>query len=103
VSDGFQVVMSDLQTAAGVFGAESKTLAAVMPIGGPVGPDGGSAAFDGALRTVTEALGALNAQLSDVIAQHGRKLQTAHDNYQHAEISLTQLSQELTSSLGGGS
>jgi len=96
MSGGFQVVISDLQTAAGVFGTGSKTLAAVMPIGGPACPSGGSAAFDGALRTVTEAIGALNAQLSAVIAQHGQKLQTAHDNYQHAEITLTQLSHDLT-------
>lgn len=96
MSGGFRVVVSDLQTASGVFTSESKTLAAVMPMSGPACPDGGSGEINGALQTITEAIGGLNAQLSAVIAAHGHKLQAAHDNYQHAETSNTKLAQQLT-------
>jgi hypothetical protein len=96
MSDGFRVVVADLQAASGVFTSESKTLAAVMPIDGPACPDGGSGEINGALQTVTEAIGGQNAQLSAVIAAHGQKLQAAHDNYAHTETRLTELCRQLT-------
>jgi hypothetical protein len=43
MSDGFQVTMTGLQQAAGVFRAEAGTVAAIMPSGGPASVDGGSA------------------------------------------------------------
>ena len=43
VRDGFQVTMTDLRQAAGVFRAEAGTFAAIMPGGGPASVDGGSA------------------------------------------------------------
>jgi ABC-type transporter Mla subunit MlaD len=96
MSGGFKVVLPDLQTASGVFSSESKTLAAVMPMNGPGTPDGGSGEINGALQTLTEAIGGLNAQLSAVIAQHGQKLQTAHDNYAQVDTSLSELCHQLT-------
>jgi Family of unknown function (DUF6317) len=96
VSSGFRVVIADLQSASEVFTAESKTLAAVMPADGPATPDGGSGEINGALQTVTEAIGGLNAQLSAVIAAHGQKLETAHDNYSHTETRLSELCRQLT-------
>jgi hypothetical protein len=59
MSGGFKVVLSDLQTASGVFTSESKTLAAV-------------------------------------IAQHGQKLQTAHDNHAKVDTGLSEFCQQLT-------
>ncbi len=100
MSGGFRVVISDLQAASGVFTSESKTLAAVMPMGEAC-PDGGSGEIDGALQTVTEAIGGLNAQLSAVIAHHGQKLQAAHDNYQRAETSTAEVCRQLTRSGSG--
>lgn len=96
MSGGFKVVLSDLQAASGVFTSESRTLAAVMPMNGPATPDGGSGEINGALQTITEAIGGLNTQLSAVIAQHGQKLQTAHDNYAKVDTGLSELCQELT-------
>ncbi len=96
MSGGFRVVISDLQAASEVFTAESKTLAAVMPVDGPACPDGGSGEINGALQTVTEAIAGLNAQLSAVIAAHGQKLQAAHDNYARTETRLSELCRQLT-------
>jgi hypothetical protein len=97
---GFQVVIPDLQQAAGVFHSESATFKAIMPSGGPPCPDGGSAAFDGALHSAVQLLSLLHLQMSAVIDQHGTKLQIAHDNYAKTEIGLTNLAHEITP--GGG-
>ena len=49
MSDGFQVIMTDLQQAAGVFRTEAGTFAAIMPATGPVSVDGGGAEINDAL------------------------------------------------------
>ena len=45
VSNGFQVVMSDLQKMSGTFQAESATFKAIIPANGPARPGGSSAEF----------------------------------------------------------
>jgi Family of unknown function (DUF6317) len=93
---GFQVVMSDLQSAAQVFHSEAATFAAIMPNGCPSLPDGGSAAFNGSLNAVVETLCLAHMQLGADIDDNGTKLQTAHDRYQHTEESLATLAQQIS-------
>jgi uncharacterized protein DUF6317 len=92
---GFQVVMSDLQNMAGVFHRESGTFEAIMPGSGPACPDAGGGDVNTALHAAAELLGVLHEQMAAVIGQHGDKLQTAHDNYDHTETSLTKLASSL--------
>ena len=56
MSDGFQVTMTGLRQAAGVFRAEAGTFAAIMPSGGPASVDGGSAELNDALSLLLTAL-----------------------------------------------
>lgn len=96
MSDGFQVVIADLQRASATFDTESKTFAAIMPMDCPATPDGGDAAFDGSLRSVMEAVCLLHLQIAGAIGIHAGKLRQAHDIYQHREESLTELCQQIT-------
>lgn len=97
MSGGFQVVMSDLQSAAGTFHTEASTFQGIMPDGCPAVPDGGSGAFDESLNAVVETLSLVHMQIGADIDDNGTKLQTAHDRYQHTEESLTTLSQQISS------
>jgi Family of unknown function (DUF6317) len=96
MSDGFQVVMSDLLAAAETFTAEGNTFVSIMPGSCPALPDGGSAGFDGSLRAVVEAICLLHLQIGGDIEDSGGKLQTAHSNYQHTEESLTKLADQIS-------
>jgi uncharacterized protein DUF6317 len=93
---GFQVVMADLQSAAGTFHTEAATFQAIMPDGCAALPDGGSAAFNQSLNAVVETLTAVHMQIGADIDDNGTKLQTAHDRYQHTEESLTTLAQQIS-------
>jgi Family of unknown function (DUF6317) len=98
--DGFTVVMADLQRAAGAFDAQAGRLRGLIPAGGPPCPDGGSGEIDGALHSVLSGMGSLTASLAGALAVHGRKLAQAHANYAHAEITSTQLCNDLATALG---
>jgi Family of unknown function (DUF6317) len=93
---GFQVVMSDLQSAAATFHSEAATFQAIMPDSCTALPDGGSAAFNESLTAVVGTLTAAHMQIGADIDNNGTKLQTAHDRYQHTEESLTQLAQQIS-------
>jgi len=92
--------MSDLQSAATTFAAESKKLSGLMPAGGPACPDGGGGDIDGAMHTVMSHIGELNAALAGAMGDHARKLAQAHANYSHAEMTNAQLCHDLTAALG---
>jgi hypothetical protein len=96
---GFSVVMSALQSTANAFDSESKTLAGLVPAGGPPVPDGGNGAIDGAMHSVCGKIGQLNQALSQAMAAHAQKLNTAYNNYSRTELTLTQLSQDLSNAL----
>ena len=102
VSNGFQVVMSDLEKMSGTFHTESATFHAIMPANGPARPDGGSAEFNDALSLMLEAISGLHLQLSAVIGQHGDRLAAAHSNYAHAEVTLTQLARDISNAAQNG-
>ena len=96
MSDGFQVVMADLATAATTFHTEAKTFLATMPSGCPALPDGGPGAFNESLSAVVDAACLLHLQIGGDMDTNGSKLQTAHDRYAHTEESLTTLSQQIS-------
>jgi Family of unknown function (DUF6317) len=96
MSDGFQVVMSDLHEASVTFGQEAQTFKTIMPNGGPVCPDGGSGQFDSTLHDAVQLLSLLHLQMTAVIDKHSEKLQAAHDNYDHTETSLAGLARDIT-------
>lgn len=98
MSSGYQVVMSDLASMASAFRRQSAVLDAIMPADGPPCPDGGSGDINQAMHGAVQLLGILHKQLAEVLSQHGGKLQTAHDNYDHAETNLTRLSTLITNS-----
>lgn len=93
---GFQVVMSDLQSAAATFHSEAATFQAIMPDACTSLPDGGSAAFNESLSAVVQTLTAAHMQIGADIDNNGTKLQTAHDRYQHTEESLTTLAGQIS-------
>jgi Family of unknown function (DUF6317) len=96
---GFSVVMSDLSSAASAFDSESKKLAGLVPAGGPPVPDAGGGGIDSAMHSAVGKIGALNQALSQAMAAHGKKLAQAHDNYNNNELTMTQLSQDLSNAL----
>jgi hypothetical protein len=96
VSSGYQVVMSDLASMASAFKRESTAFDAIMPVDGPPCPDGGDGDINQAMRGAVQMLGVLHKQMAEVISQHGTRLQTAHDNYEHTETGLTKLSTLIT-------
>lgn len=95
VSGGFQVVLTDLESMAGVFQRESASFEAIMPVDGPPCPDGGSADIDAAMQAAVLLLGVLHQRLAALIGENGRKLQAAHQNYEKTETSLTEMAAEL--------
>ena len=102
MSDGFQVTMTGLQQAAGVFRAEAGTFAAIMPSGGPASVDGGSAEINDALSLVLPPLGGLHTQLAAVIGGHAGKLEAAYGTYRDAEDANVTMSQAITTVPGPG-
>jgi Family of unknown function (DUF6317) len=102
MSDGFQVTMTGLQQAAGVFRAEAGTFAAIMPSRGPASVDGGSAEINDALSLVLGAIGGLHTQLAGVIDQHGGKLEAAYGTYRDAEDANVTMNEAITTGLGPG-
>ena len=93
--DGFQVVLSDLESMAGVFGRESAAFEGIMPPGGPPCPDAGGGGIDAAMDAAVSLLGVLHHQMAAVIGEHASKLQAAHDNYEKTETSLARLAAGL--------
>lgn len=95
MSDGFRVVVSDLQSMASTFRTEGQTFQAIMPKSASGVPDGGSAAFNESLSAVVQLAALAHLQIGADISENGSKLQTAHDRYQDTEESLTQLAREV--------
>jgi Family of unknown function (DUF6317) len=102
-SDGFQVVLSDLATAAQTFHTEAGTFKAIMPgASGPPVPDSGSGAFNGMCQAVVDAIWTLHLVIGGDIDEHGTKLRRAHDNYQHTDGSVAAVANQLTGSGSAG-
>ena len=100
--DGFQVTMTDLREAAGVFRAEAGTFAAIMPGGGPASVDGGSAEINDALSLVLAAIGGLHTQLAEVVGGYAGKLAAAYGTYRDAEDANVKMSEAITTGPGPG-
>lgn len=96
MSGSFQVVLSDLQGMAGTFTNEAGTFQGIMPESPSGLPDSGSAAFNESLSATVGLACLAHLQIGSDIGDNGTKLQTAHDQYQHNEVSLSQLAQQVT-------
>ena len=95
MNGGFQVIMHDLLDLSRTFHTEAGTCRAIMPDEGPACPDAGDGAVNGMMQAVTETVGLAHVQLASIMALHGSKLQAAHDRYQDAEMSNTQLASKI--------
>lgn len=102
MSSGYQVVMADLQAAAGVYAAESKTLSGAVPPDGPGAADGGDGTVNEAMRNALRAAGLVTHQLADVIDTHAGKLHSMYGRYHGTEESLSELIGQLTTVLNDG-
>lgn len=89
------MVLSDLESMAGVFRRESAAFEAIMPAGGPPSPDAGGGDIDSAMHAAVSLLDVLYQQMAAVIGDHATKLQAAHDNYEKTETSLAHLAGKL--------
>ena len=104
MSDGYQVVLSDLLSMAQIFGNESRTLSgavSAVSAAGVSAPDGGDGTVNAALSNALMAAGLATGQLGAVVESHGQKLSSAYQQYRDAEQSSTRLCQELTSLITG--
>lgn len=101
MSDGYQVVVSDLLSMAHTFGQESGTLSGAQGAAGVSVPDGGDGTVNSALSNVVQAAGLATGQLAAVVDSHSQKLASAYKQYQDAEQTSLQLCQELTRLIAG--
>jgi hypothetical protein len=97
MSDGFQVIMSEVLSASEVFGSESRALASAVSHGGPHAVDGGDGVINAALSDALRAASLTTEQLAAVIDTHSQKLHTAYDRYRSTEETNRQLCQQLIS------
>jgi hypothetical protein len=95
VSGSYQVILADLSNAAGTYHTEAATMRALMPEGGPPAPSTGDGALDETLHTLMDAFGYLHAAISEEIKAHGDGLAVTHDNYQHCEVDVRELFDDL--------
>jgi hypothetical protein len=113
MSDGYEVVMSEVLDASQVFSQESQTLTDLSLPGGARNtssacvpgtlPDGGDATLDQAMAEVLQAAGMTTGQLAAVIGVHAKNLEACYDTYHETEESNTQLFNRLLGVMGGGS
>lgn len=101
MSNGYEVVLSDLQSMARTFDRESQALSATDRAAPQNTPDGGNATVTSALAGALQAAELATKQLSAVVGQHGQKLDGAYRQYQDAEESNAQLCQQLTKLITG--
>lgn len=96
MSDGFQVVTSELLTAAGTFEKESRVLSGIVPSGGLHAPDGGDSVINAALSDALRAAALTTGQFAAVVSDYGRKLSAAHERYEATEKANASLARQVT-------
>ena len=101
MSDGYQIVLSDLMSMAQTFGKESQTLSGAVSTAGVSTPDGGDGTINTALSDALKSASLATGQLAAVVESHSQKLSSAYQKYRDAEQSSTRLCQELTSLITG--
>jgi hypothetical protein len=84
---GFQVVMSDLDQAAGKFRSQATDLKGAMPANGIAPVDGGSWVINDALSEILQTIGMLHTQFAGVLDSDGSNLQATYQEYRNAEDS----------------
>jgi acyl transferase domain-containing protein len=93
-------MMADLQNMARTFSKESEVVSAADTSGPQSTPDGGNTTVTSALAGALQAAGLTTKQFSEVVANHGTKLNGAYRQYRDAEESNVKLCQQLTSLMG---
>jgi Family of unknown function (DUF6317) len=101
MADGFQVTMSDLQSAAQEFGSQAAAFSPVMPGNGPAPVDGGSWVINDALSSTLGLVGLLHTQLTAVIQGDASKLGTTYQQYLSAEEQNATLASSIISPESG--
>lgn len=91
MTDGFQVTMSNLLTAARAFHSEAAGFSGTMPATGPAPADGGGWAINDALSLACESVGLLHAQLAATITGDAASLEANYQEYAYAEHANTRL------------
>jgi hypothetical protein len=91
MAEGFQVTMSDLQSAAREFASQATAFSGVMAGSGPAPVDGGSWVINDALSTALGLVGLLHTQLTATIRGDAAKLETSYEQYRSAEDQITTL------------
>lgn len=89
--DGFQVTMTDLQSAANEFRAQAATFSGAMTGSGPAPVDGGSWVINDAMSMVLKSIGLLHTQLTAAIENDAATLDANYDEYRHAENTIVHL------------
>lgn len=92
---GYQVVLSDLETASATFATESLKVSDAAPGNSPQAVDTGSGVTNSALTDALQAAKLTTTQLAAVIAAHSKKLHAAYENYSHSEETNTELCRQL--------
>ncbi len=87
--DDVQIIVSDIQKAAGIFHSEGSDYLSSMPYDGakvPFGcPRGGTALIDHILENTLRMIGQLHTEIGQAIENHGFRLQQAAEHYSAAE------------------
>jgi hypothetical protein len=94
-SGGFQVVLSDLESASGTFATESLKVTDAVPGDSPQPVSTGSGLCDSALTDALQLARLTTTQLAAVIEAHSRKLDSAYQNYSATEETNILLCQKL--------
>ena len=95
MADGFEVVLSDLESTSATFATESVKVSDAVP-GDSLQPAGtGSGPCTSALTDALQAARLTTTQLAAVIDAHAKKLHTAYQNYSATEETNTLLCQKL--------
>jgi hypothetical protein len=94
-AEGFEVVLSDLESTSVTFAAESLKVSDAVPGDSPQPADTGSGLCTSALTDALQAARLTTAQLVAVIDANAKKLHAAYQNYSAAEETNTSLCQKL--------
>jgi hypothetical protein len=92
---GYQVVLSDLQDMARSFTAESAEFGKLRPRMAPAPVDAGEITVNAGIGAVLNLFAALNASISDAMAEHGKAVQDCHDDYKQDDSDVAGLFNKL--------
>lgn len=90
-----QVVLHDLSSMAGTFKRESKACGDLHEKLKPAIAPSGDPGLDASIKAMWDLIAGLHDTLTDRIADHGDKLQYAHDSYQRNDVDIHGVFEDL--------